>query len=87
MADDPRVNDAISDLSAYALSLDAERDRLDDRFTELVAQESSTDERRAVARERGEIEEERSAFRRIIGALARGPRPPAGTPPRAGDDG
>jgi hypothetical protein len=68
------VDDAITDLSAYALSLDAERDRLDGRVMELAAQESSTAERRAVVRERAEIDEELSAFRRIIRALARAGR-------------
>jgi hypothetical protein len=72
--DDKRVDDAITDLSAYALSLDAERDRLDGRVMELAAQESSTAERRAVVRERAEIDEELSAFRRIIRALARAGR-------------
>jgi hypothetical protein len=85
--DDERVNDAVTDLSAYALSLDAERHRLDDRFMELVEQDSSTAERREVVRERAEIEEELGAFRRIIRALARAARPAAGTRPRAGGDG
>lgn len=66
---DERVNDALSDLSAYALRLDIECHRLDARFDELTDQESSAAERRALVRERAEIAEEISAFRRIIVAL------------------
>jgi hypothetical protein len=64
-----RVNDALTDLSAYALRLDIECHRLDRRFDELTDQESSAAERRALVQERAEIAEEISAFRRIIAAL------------------
>jgi hypothetical protein len=71
-----RVHDAITDLSAYALTLDREYHRLTQRVLELAAQESSAAERSAVVRERAEIAEELSAFRRTIRALARA-APPA----------
>jgi hypothetical protein len=82
-----RVNDAVTDLSAYALRMDAEWRRLDDRVLELAGQESSMAERRAVVRERAEIEEELSAFRGIIRALARAATPDAGEGGSLGDAG
>ena len=68
---DHRVNEALTDLSAYALTLDVECHRLDDRMLELAKQDSSAAERRALVRERAEMAEELNAFRRIIAALAR----------------
>lgn len=65
-----RVNEALTDLSAYALTLDIECHRLDDRMLELAQHDSSTADRCALLRERAEIAEELSAFRRIIRALA-----------------
>ena len=65
-----RVNDAVTDLSAYALTLDAECHRLENHVLELTEQESSTAERRALVRERAEMAEELNALRRIIRALA-----------------
>jgi hypothetical protein len=64
-----RVNDALTDLSAYALSLEAEHRRLEQRLLELAGNESSAAERRAVLRERDEISEELNAFRRAVMAL------------------
>jgi len=64
-----RVNDALTDLSAYALRLDIECHRLDARFDELTQRESSAAERKALVRERAEIAEEICAFRGIIAAL------------------
>lgn len=75
---DERVNDALTDLSAYALKLDSECHRLGERVLELATRESSSAERRAVVRERAERAEELSAFRRFIKALARAAAPPAG---------
>jgi len=66
---DRRVHDAITDLSAYALTLDVERDRLDSRLGELLQRDSSAAERRAVIRERDEIAEELHALRRAIDAF------------------
>jgi hypothetical protein len=60
------VHDALTDLSVSALTLDAERYRLDDRLLELVEIESSAAERRALLRERDEIAEELTALRRAI---------------------
>jgi hypothetical protein len=64
-----RVNDALTDLSAYALTLDSERLRLDSRLRELAGIESSVEERHPLLRERDEISEELAALRAAIGAL------------------
>ena len=64
-----RANDAITNLSAYALTLDVEYHRLDDRMLELVKAESEAEELRAVLREREEIGAEREAFRLSVAAL------------------
>ena len=66
---DQRVNDALTDLSAYALTLDVECLRLDDRLLELAQTESLAAERRALLRERNEIAEELTALRRTIRAF------------------
>jgi hypothetical protein len=66
-----RANEALTDLSAYALTLDVECHRLEDRMLELAQRESSAAERRALVRERAEMAEELNAFRRVISALAR----------------
>lgn len=63
---DKRVNDALTDLSAYALTLDGECHRLDDRVLALAKQDSSASERRAVVQQRDEIADELSAFREVI---------------------
>ena len=65
-----RAYDALTDLSTYALTLDVECHRLDDRLHELAQIESSAAERRALVRERDEIAEELTAFRRVIAALS-----------------
>ena len=66
---DSRVHDALTDLSAYALTLDGDRHRLDNRLRELSQQGSSAAERQAVIRERDEIAEELDALRRAIDAF------------------
>jgi hypothetical protein len=66
---DQSVNDALTDLSVYALTLDAEGHRLGDRLLELAESESSVVELRALVRERAEITEEAMALRRTITAL------------------
>jgi hypothetical protein len=66
---DKRVNDALTDLNAYALTLDIECHRLDDRVLELAQQDSSASERRAVVQKRDEIADELSAFRQVISEL------------------
>lgn len=70
VAPDGKVaDDAITNLSAYALKLDVEYHRLDDRLLELVEAESKAEELRAVLRERDQIGAEREAFRRSVAAL------------------
>lgn len=66
---DKRVNDALADLSAYALTLDIERHKLGDRVLELALQDSSVSDRRAVVQKRDEIADELSAFRQVISEL------------------
>ena len=64
---DRRMHDALTDLHTYVLALDAERQRLSDRVTELtklVSQEGAVLDRR-----RGEITEELEALRATILAL------------------
>jgi hypothetical protein len=67
---DPRVSDALTDLSTYALTLDVECHRLDHRLNELAQTESSAAERRALVRERDELAEELTALRGTITALS-----------------
>jgi spore coat protein CotH len=64
-----RAYDALTDLSAYALTLDGERLRLDTRLNELAEIDSSVEERNALVRERDEISEQRDALRATITAL------------------
>lgn len=66
---DRRVNNALTDLSAYALTLDTECHRLEARVIQLAEQESSASERRALVRQRAELAEELNAFRQVISAL------------------
>jgi hypothetical protein len=70
--------DALTNLSAYALTLDAEYRRLDDRLFELASSDPEVEAVRAVLRERKEIDAERDAFRRAVTALreqvTQGPR-------------
>ena len=64
---DPRMHAALTDLHTYVLALDAERQRLGDRITELtklVSQEGAVLDRR-----RGEITEELDALRATLIAL------------------
>lgn len=64
-----RANDALTNLSVYALSLDAEYHRLDDRLLELANTEAAAAELGTVLRERDEIAAEREAFRHAVVAL------------------
>jgi ABC-type phosphate transport system auxiliary subunit len=59
----------LTDLSAYALTLDSERLRLDDRMRELARTDSSVEERHALLREHDEILDELTALRATISAL------------------
>jgi chromosome segregation ATPase len=64
-----RAYEALTDLSAYALTLDSERLRLDSRLNELAEVDSSVEQRHALLRERDEISEELAALRATIAAL------------------
>lgn len=65
-----RADDAITNLSAYALKLDFEYHRLDDRLLELLRGGApAPDELRVLLREREELGEARDAFRRSVAAL------------------
>jgi hypothetical protein len=66
---DERVNNALTDLSAYALTLDSERLRLDTRMRALARSDSSVEERFALLREHDEILDELAALRSAINAL------------------
>jgi hypothetical protein len=74
-----RANDALTNLSMYALTLDAEYHRLDDRLLELANTEPATAELGTVLRERDEIAAERVAFRYAVVALRE--QLPLGTTP------
>jgi hypothetical protein len=64
-----RANDALTNLSAYALTLDLEYHRLDDRLMELAKTEPAAAELGSVLRERAELAAEREAFRGAVMAL------------------
>jgi hypothetical protein len=67
---DKRADDAITNLSAYALKLDFEYHRLDDRLLELLHGEvAAAEELRTVLLERDELGAARAAFRRSVAAL------------------
>jgi hypothetical protein len=64
-----RADDAITNLSAYALKLDFEYHRLDDRLRELLTGGAAAAELGAALRERDELAAAREAFRRSVTAL------------------
>lgn len=64
-----RANDALTNLSVYALALDAEYHRRNDRLLELAKTEQTPAELGTVLRERDEIAAEREAFRHAVLAL------------------
>jgi hypothetical protein len=66
---DERANEALTNLSAYALGLDVEYHRLDDRLHELANHEAAAAELGAVLRERDDVAAQRVAFRRALTAL------------------
>jgi hypothetical protein len=68
-ADKQRVFDALTNLTACLLGLEAERYRLDDRLRELAAVESPAGDRQALLRERDELAGEEQALRRLVDAL------------------
>ena len=64
------ADDAITNLSAYALKLDFEYHRLDDRLRDLLKGGAiAADELRALLHEREELGAAREAFRRSVAAL------------------
>lgn len=66
-----RADDAITNLSAYALKLDFEYHQLHDRLLELLKGEgaAAAEELRAAMRERDELGAAREAFRGSVAAL------------------
>jgi hypothetical protein len=64
-----RTQDALTNLSAYAMTLDAVYLRLDDRLLDLANTDAGTTELQSVLRERAEIGAEREAFRRAVTSL------------------
>jgi hypothetical protein len=64
-----RLHDALTDLNAYAMTLDLDRHRVEVRLLELALSESSGAERRALAREQIEMTDELQALRWAIAAL------------------
>ena len=64
------AEDAITNLSAYALKLDFEYHRLDDRLRELLkGGAAAADDLRAVLHEHEELGAAREAFRRSVASL------------------
>jgi hypothetical protein len=74
---DHRVYDALTDLTAFVLTLEWERLRLHTLAVELADGESSAAERRALRRECDDISEELAALRCTITALQEQVAPPA----------
>ena len=68
--DQKRADDAITNLSAYALKLDFEYHRVDDRLLDLLRGDAgAADELRGLLRERDELGAARVAFRRSVASL------------------
>lgn len=64
-----RMSDALTDLAAYALTLDIEYTRLDKRVGELTQEQCTAADLRALLLERAELAEEREEFRGAIAAF------------------
>jgi hypothetical protein len=64
-----RTQDALTNLSAYAMTLDGVYLRLNDRLVELANTESGASEFQSVLREREDVAAEREAFRRAVMSL------------------
>ena len=65
-----RLDDALTELAAYALLMEVERNRVQQRFMELGAIESSAADRVDLMRQSSEMAEELEAFRGALTALA-----------------
>jgi hypothetical protein len=63
------MSDALTDLAAYALTLDIEYSRLDKRVGKLTQDECPAADLWALLHERAELAEEREEFRGAIAAL------------------
>jgi hypothetical protein len=70
-----RESDALTDLAVYALNLDTEYHRLDDRVLELAQAGCSGADLWSVLRERAELAEELEEFRDAIAAFREQLRP------------
>jgi hypothetical protein len=64
-----RAEDAITNLSAYALGLDLEYHQASDRLLERLKGDVAADELRTLLRERDDLEAAREAFRRSVAEL------------------
>jgi hypothetical protein len=73
-----RLHDALTDLNAYAMTLDLERHRVEVRLLELALSGCSGAELRALARERAERTDELRAFRGAIAHFEQFRPPPSG---------
>lgn len=65
-----RMDDALTELAAYALLMEVERNRVQQRFMELGAIESSAADRVELMRQSSEMSEEVEAFRGVLTLLA-----------------
>ncbi len=65
-----KMDDALTELAAYALLMEVERNRVQHRFMELGATESSAADRVELMDEASEMAEELEAFRGALTALA-----------------
>jgi hypothetical protein len=66
---DQRVYDALTDLSAYALTMDIECHRVEDQLANLAQDGSPAGEVQALLRLRSDLAEELNAFRGAIEAF------------------
>jgi len=64
------MDDALTELAAYALLMEVERNRVQQRFMELGAIESSAADRVDLMRQSSEMAEELEAFRGALTLLA-----------------
>ncbi|HYB28973.1 MAG TPA: hypothetical protein VEF89_20340 [Solirubrobacteraceae bacterium] len=64
-----RTRDALTELHVYALVLDDERERIEDRIAELRRTHGQVDELRELRRRRTEIGAQLALLSRTIGAL------------------
>ena len=64
------MDDALTELAAYALLMEVERNRVQHRFMELGAIESTAADRVDLMRQSAEMSEELEAFRGVLTLLA-----------------